>query len=161
MGDNYKNVAVCPYYEGPNGYSKVRQPREYYLLNYHDSTRTCIPDSWYGFNKTILYRKFFEELGGWDCKYEACPMSLADLAIRAQRFGANVQFTNIPIIDCDWCPVDSGDHSQIFNAQTQFDQPLYKESFKDGIDHLPIKIDLMNWKSAPAFWHRRYKNNES
>ena len=157
MGDNYKNVVVCPYFEGPNGYRKVYQPNEYYLINYHDASRAPVPNNWIGFNNTIIYRKFFEELGGWDCKYETCPMGLVDLAIRAQRNGANAALTNVPIIDFDWCPGDSGDHGPIFYGQTQHDEPLYKETYKNGMDCLPIKIDMMNWKNAPSVWERRFK----
>jgi len=159
MGNDYKNVLVCKYLEGINGGYKHYQPDAYYLLNYHDSTRIKnIPDNWLGMNNVIMYRKLFEELGGWNCEFEACPMGLADLAVRSNRYGANIQLNHEPIVDFDWFPYpgDCGDHGPIYFGQTEHDQPLYAEIYSKDLNDIPIKIDLMNWKKSPSVWKRRF-----
>ena len=155
MGDNYKNVVSVQYYEGLVGH-KIKQPREYYQLNYHDATKlSCIPNGWIGFNNGFIYRKYFEELGGWDCRYETAPMGLADLAIRIQRDKGNIVLEDIMLLDYDWFPGDTGDHKPIFDAQIQRDQPFYQQIYKNGYDNLPIKINIDNWKNSPKIWTRK------
>lgn len=155
MGGNLKDVVSVQYLEGPRG-QKIRQPREYYQLNYHAATRLhCIPDSWIGLNNGFLYTNYFKQLGGWDCRYETAPLGLADLAIRIQRDKGNIVLVDIILLDYDWFPGDTGDHKPIFDAQTQHDEPLYQEYYKDGLNNLPINIDLNNWQNADEIWNRR------
>lgn len=150
----YKNVLCVQYIEGQPGH-KIRQPNEYYLLNYHAATRlNCIPNHYIGLNNGFIYRKYFRELGGWDCRYETCPLGLADLAIRIQRDGGNMALSELLLLDYDWYPADSGDHKPIFDAQTQYDEPLYHKLY-DEEGYNKIKIPIENWKKSPAVWSRR------
>ena len=86
-----KNAVMAFYKEGKYGTDKDIQSLEYFKINGSDSTKIYdVPNDWLIFNTVILYREFFDQLGGWDCSFEACPMGLTDFAIRAQKEGAKV-----------------------------------------------------------------------
>lgn len=156
LGGKLKDVVSVQYLEGPKG-QKIRQPREYYQLNYHAATRLkCIPDQWIGLNNGFLYTEYFKLLGGWDCRYETAPMGLADLAIRIQRDKSNMMLADIMLLDYDWFPGDTGDHKPIFDAQTEHDEPLYQSIYEDGLDKLSIEIaNSFSWQNSPETWTRR------
>jgi hypothetical protein len=160
VGESFKNVIVGRYLEGPNGNFKTRQPPHYYYLNYHDATRTNIPDNFLGLNNGVLYRQFFEYMGGYNCiDYEVCPLMLADFAIRAQAEGANFVLIDEILADYDWKPGATGDHNFIFDAQTQHDEPRYKEIYNNGIynNKLEIVRNINSWKKSCPIWTRRWQ----
>ena len=163
MGPDIKNVVVAKYYEGQEG-TKDRttlQPDSYYLVNNADCTRSAhIPDDWWIFNAAYLYREFFEDLGGWDCKFEATAMAHTDFAIRAQFMGAKVKMSGLAHVAGDHMPGGTGDHMPIFMCQTQNDEPLIQSKYRDPnwTTNVNMKIDLNNWKNAPSVWTRRFKN---
>lgn len=153
MGGDYKNIVVCKYFEATD---RV-QPPEYYTLNYHDCSKsTYFPNNWLFCNSGLIYREYFEELGGIDCKYEVQAMALIDLAVRFNRDKANIKLIDTNLVRLDWSPGGTGDHQPIYEGQTFFDEPLYKETYKNGYKHLPIKIEISNWKQADAVWNRRW-----
>lgn len=158
MEDHYKNVIINKYTEGVDGTEKSLQDDNYYKVNGADSTRsTNIPDSYWIFNTGVMYRKFFEELGGWDCSFQACPMGLTDFAVRAQMEGAIVKMCQIQILDVGHMPGTSGDHAPIHYTQILCDQPLFQFKYSFPASEIKTKIDLMNWKDQEAVWTKRFK----
>lgn len=157
MTPNTKNVVINKYTEGVDGTNKVLQDDNYYKVNGADCTRSpCVPDDFWIFNTGVMYREFFETLGGWDCRFEACPMGLTDFAIRAQFAGAVVKMCQIQILDVGHMPGTSGDHAPIHYAQILHDQPLFHALYKYKSLEPIINIDQMNWRRAPAFWKKRH-----
>jgi hypothetical protein len=153
-----KNVVMAFYKEGVNGTSKDIQSLKYFEINGSDSTKLHdVPNDWLIFNTVILYREFFDQLGGWDCSFEACPMGLTDLAIRAQKEGANVSHIEDIILDCDHMPGTTGDHAPIHYGQIEHDEPFYKLKYSRGPEGVESCISIDNWKKAESVWSRRFK----
>lgn len=150
------NVVVAKYFEGQNGTQKPLQNDEYFMLK--GSTWTdipYIPKTWWLFNVGIMYREFFEELGGWDCSFEGTFYSHVDMAIRAQYLGADVKMSNTPMLDCDH---NQADHGPIENAQVHYDKPLYFLRYNTPSWTMnDMRLDMNNWKKEPAKWEKRFK----
>lgn len=150
------NVVVAKYFEGVNGTQKPLQNDDYFKL--HGSTWTAspfIPKTWWLFNVGVMYRSFFEELGGWDCEYEGTFYSHADMAVRAQFLGATVRMSSTPMLDCDH---SQPDHPPIESAQVTHDKPLYFQKYLSPTwSYGDLRLDINNWKKAPTKWTRRFK----
>lgn len=164
MGKDYKNVIISKYLEGQMGQQKTHQPDWYFKINGRQGFRPCtysqhISDDWWIFNTAIMYREFFEELGGLDSSFEHAAMADTDFAIRAQTAGANVQITQVLMYDCDH---GQADHKPIEIAQVQFDEPRLQAKYRDPNwkDKLQINIDINNWKDYPSVWERRFNLKE-
>ena len=160
LGESEKNVVTIKYYEGKDGSHKPIQPDIYFRINgCHVTASSYIPSSFWIFNHVIMYRSFFDELGGWDCEYQACPMGHTDFAIRAQSSGAKVAMSNAPCLDCGWMEGDSGDHRPIFLSQTMIDEPKYQNKYRNPSwkeNQSSIRID--NWKKSESIWSKRFIN---
>ncbi len=151
-----KNVVVAKYYEGKNGTEKPLQPDEYFKVNGSTWTRSqFIPDSYWLFNVAIMYRAFFEELGGWDADFEATALSHTDFAIRAQFENATVKMSDFPLLNCDH---GQSDHSPVEVAQNTNDFPKLKERYSvmNWVHNLK-HIGMNNWKKAPNVWGKRFQ----
>ena len=103
--------------------------------------------------------ELFNSLGGWDCEYEGTWASHADMAIRAQYLGANIQMAEVPLFVCDHMPGGTGDHMPIFICQHQHDEPLLQTKYNDPNWTINVepRLKLENWKKAPTVWERRFK----
>lgn len=157
QGSDIKNVIVCKYSETEGCKQPEKfHPDDYYKLTTAPVNKEHIPDHWLIFNSAIWHRKYFDTFGGWDCTFEVCPMAHTDLAVRAQKDGAIVRLSPYPLTICNHMPETSGDHAPVHYAQLLADEPLFREKYKGGIDHFPIRIDLMNWKKAETVWKRRF-----
>ena len=156
MGDDHKNVVVAKYYEGVNGTEKPLQPDSYFKIN--GSTWTSsqyVSDDYWIFNVAVMYRSFFEELGGWSTEYQACPYAYCDLAIRAQKESARVIMSDYPLLDCNH---QQKDHAPIEVAQIHEDYPIYQRKFRtEAYNTLQTKIDINNWKNYPPVWSKRFR----
>lgn len=154
MGKDIKNVVVAKYFEGQNGTTKPLQPDSYFTLGGSTWTKTkYIPGNWWLFNVAIMYREYFEQLGGWDCAFEGTFYSHCDLAIRAQQDGATVKMSDFPLLDCDH---NQADHGPIEHAQTLKDKPLYFSKY-GNYNHIQIVGAIDNWKEASQVWGTRFK----
>jgi len=151
MGEDVKNIVVAKYFEGQNGTTKPLHPDSYFTLGGSTWTKTkYIPGSWWLFNVAIMYREYFEKLGGWDCSFEGTFYSHCDLAIRAQHDGAIVKMSVHPLLDCDH---GQSDHQPIEHAQTLLDKPLYFSKY-DSYNNIQVHSLIDNWKESPAVWER-------
>jgi GT2 family glycosyltransferase len=158
MGGHYKDVVMIKYLEGKNGTIKGLPKDEYFYINNSGNSSPYLDNNWLIFNHVIMYRQFFDELGGWDCEFEACPMGHNDFAIRAQQIGANVKISQIPCLDCDHMEGGTGDHMPIYLVQTFKDQPKYQNRYRNpNWVNQQMRIDINNWKLAPSVWNIRFK----
>jgi glycosyltransferase involved in cell wall biosynthesis len=157
MGVDEKNVVVAKYFEG-EGYSGTdAHPDSYYKLCNAYPRSQYIPTDWWIFNIAIMYRSFFEKLGGFDCQFQSPCIGDADLGIRAQRAGAIVKMAPAPLMTCDHMPdPNKSDHGPIVAAQLQEDEPLYKNIYSCPLDNKPICIDVSNWKNSSTVWRKRF-----
>jgi hypothetical protein len=160
MPPDVKNVVINKYTEGIDGTEKSLQDDNYYKVNGADCTRSpFIPDDFWIFNTGLMYYTFFRELGGWDCKFEACPMGLTDLAVRAQFEGAKVKMCQTQILDVGHMPGTSGDHAPIHYAQILHDQPMFQAKWGNETSvnqHKHKSLSLSNWRQAPRVWNKRF-----
>ena len=150
---------VTQYTEG--GSDGLGDPsRGAYYINYHDPVRSSFyEDHFLIFNSVILETSVFHELGGFDCRFEACPMAFVDFGARAQLSGIKPALTST-IFECTHMPGTSGDHAPIHHAQIDHDQPLYGKIWSDPSCLERIKIDYDNWQEAPEVWTRRFNEGE-
>lgn len=157
MGDNEKNVVVAKYFEGQNYSGQDAHPDSYYKLCNAYPRSQFIPEDWWIFNIAIMWRSFYEKLGGFDCRFQSPCMGDADLAVRAQRDGAIVKMMERPLMTCDHQPDPNvGDHGPIVNAQLNEDNPLYIQKYSVPLDNHPICINVSNWKNSPIIWRKRF-----
>jgi len=153
MGDDYKNVVTAKYLEGPNGTQKTFQSDLYYKINGAPCTQSkFISNDWWIFNIAVMYRSFFEELGGLDSEFQHIAMGLSDLAIRAQASSAKVKMVDVILYDCDH---NQSDHTYIEHAQVNYDEPLFQLRYRNPQWPMNnMKLDINNWKNAPSVWAR-------
>jgi len=162
MEENKKNVLIYKYSEGEKTYTD-----EYFKINFHRGENgegiasDYIPDEYYILNNPIMYREFYEEMGGLSCSYECTAMAHVDFSIRAQYAGALVEILKgIPILACTQVDPSESSHSFVHNAQTTHDEPLYKNIYKksDWREKVQIKLDYANeWKKSSFLWARKYE----
>ena len=155
--NNEKAVIVTQYIEG--GSDGLGDPNVgMYCMNFHDPVRSpYYPNSFLIFNSVVMSTKFLKEWGGFDCRFEACPMAYVDFGARAQKDGAKV-FLAEAIYECTQFPGTSGDHAPIHHAQLDHDQPLYSSIWTNPSCQERLKIDFNNWKTAPDIWERRFSD---
>jgi len=156
--DEEKRCIVTQYVEG--GSDGLGDPnRGMYCMNHHDPVRSPFyPDHFLIFNSVVLPTEYFKHLGGFDCRFEACPMAFVDFGARAQLDGIKTTLIGV-IFECTQFPGTSGDHAPIHHAQLEHDQPFYATIWKSSNCLDRIIIDYDNWKQVPSIWNRRFKEN--
>jgi hypothetical protein len=158
--NNTKKIIVMNYIEsGPSHcFSGQPQPDWMFQLNVAYPKTAYIPDSWKIMNCFLMHKEYYDYLGGWDAAFEATPLGQADLAVRAQRDGCEIEILNEPMISCGHMAGTSGDHAPVHYGQTEHDEPLYKQIYSSPECVNRIKIDIENWKKSPPRWLRRFPN---
>lgn len=156
LGESIKNVVVSKYSESENYSAPTRyQDDDYYkLVNAYKTDPRFVNKDWWIYNTVFMHSEYFLEMGGFDCRFQACPYSHADLAIRCQSDGANTVMSEYPIIMCDH---NQSDHMPIEISQIYEDAPVFNSKYSQEIDKTKNKINLMNWKTAPSVWRHRFK----
>ena len=133
-----------------------------YYINTHAPVRSeFYPDDFLIFNSVVLPTQYFKDLGGFDCRFEVCPMAFVDFGARAQLDGIDVTLVGV-IFECTHFPGDMEDHGPVHFAQIEHDQPLYAKIW--GSPHIGrpnplerIVIDYDNWVDQPRIWTRRFR----
>ncbi len=149
-----EDVICIRYSEGEN-YSGTLPPDDYWLAWTHPDQRLPGIPKDYVCAPVGMYRtKFFQWLGGWDCRFEHLNMCCHDLAFRAQRKGGKVVLSPSLVLACDWNP-GRGDHIPVQNAYHANDAPLFANLYKTKQDDR-IQIPYLNWMNADPVWKRRF-----
>lgn len=150
----YESTPVTAKYIEGSGSDTLRD--EYYNMHYHPCTaQPYIGQDYKYLNVGLVSRQVLLDLGGWDCQFEACPMSHADLAVRLQNAGYRFLMLDQPLFVCSHTPGTSGDHGPIHYAQTQHDEPLFKKIYSDPSSKLRVGIQD-NHQDSPSVWTRRF-----
>lgn len=155
-GDSNKNAVVAKYSESSNySHPERYQNDDYYkLINAYQTNPQVVDKDWWIYNTVFLHSSYFLEMGGFDCRFQACPYSHADLAIRCQSDGCKTYMSDHPIIMCDH---GQDDHGPIEISQVYEDAPIFRDKYSRIIDPSKNRIDLMNWKNAPSIWKHRFQ----
>jgi len=153
---NDEDVVMGKYYEGESN-EIAMSDSQYYLLNYHPPTRSSfIPAEFYTLNVGLVPSMLLKDVGGWDCQFEVCPMSYADLAFRLQNQGIIFTIQDEVMFRCSHMPGTSGDHGPIHYAQILHDEPLYQSIYGTPDCKDRNKIDINNHLRVPSVWARRF-----
>lgn len=153
---NKKIAVLGKYFEGDNPDNhRFTSSDHYYYLSTHPATNAQhVNPKWKNMNGAFMKTSYFIELGGFDCQFEVPVMAQSDLAVRAQRDGAEIVLTDFIVYTCTHMPGITGDHGPIHYAQIDHDQPLYQEIHSTQTSR--VKIDFDNWKLSPELWMRRF-----
>ena len=161
MEENKKNIITYKFTENEKVYID-----EYYKINFHRGksgegiASDYISDDYYLLNHCVMYREYYEELGGLDCSYEGTAMALVDFSIRAQYDGAEVELlTGMPILICSQFSAGDPRHTDIEEAQHTRDEPLYEDIYKcpNWEEKKVVKLDYgSEWKKAPIAWTQKW-----
>jgi hypothetical protein len=154
-GKDYKTIVMGKYTEGTGDKSAMTNNHYYYLNNHDACNLPFVPKESLMLNVGIVSRQLLNELGGWDCQFEVCPMAYNDFAIRAKRYGAEIIIQDELMFKCSHLPGHDGDHGPIHDGQIWNDQPLFTLIYADKKAEQRIIIPLNNWKDSPSKWQRR------
>lgn len=155
-GDNYKNVVMAKYSESASySHPERYQDDNYYkLVNAYQTNPQFVNPEWLIYNSVFMHTSYILEMGGWDCSFQACPYSHADLAIRCQSDGAFTYLSPHAVAICDH---GQNDHKPIEISQVYEDAPLFHNRYNKIIDKSKNKIELTNWKNSQSVWSKRFK----
>lgn len=160
--EDYKTIILGKYREGEE-INSFMDTDSYYFLMTHDALKPImhnIPRDYKLLNTGLMSKKLLMEIGGFDCKYEACAMACVDLSIRLQNYGCPIIIQNEPFFYATHLPMHLGDHSPIHNAQTRHDEPRLLAIYMDERSKHRGVIDIDNWKEASDYWERRFGKKE-
>lgn len=151
------NLVMGKYQEGERKDSHMEND-DYYILNkHHGSMAAFIPDNCWMLNVGLIPTELIKEVGGWDSdKFQCCPCAYNDLSIRLQKYGVKYHIQNEMMFSCSHLPGLMGDHFAVHTAQTQHDEPMFKEIWNHPYWSNRIAISLDNWKSSPERWRERF-----
>jgi len=149
-------LVMGKYLEGQGNNGHMMEDDYYTLSRHRDSFSPWLPYHYLMLNVGIIPTSLIKSLGGWDCKFQACPMAYNDLAIRLQNYSCHFLVQDDIMFICSHSPLRTGDHGPIHDAQTDHDIPLFKSLYgrQECIDRIFIKLD--NWKESPERWERRF-----
>src|SRR3990167_6740121 len=150
-----KIVVVGKYNEGVE--NPAMADRNYYI-NTHDCCRSAyIGNDWLMLMVGVVGRELLCEVGGVDAsRFETLPMAFNDLSARLYRHGAQFVLQDEIMFRCTHLPGHMGDHGPVHDGQTLHDEPEFRKIYNDPEAVKRIRIDINNWKLAPARWARRF-----
>lgn len=154
-----KDVINMRYKEG-SGRNGSTLPLGYWTAYFHADLRLAGVDSEWNISlQPLMSTEYFKKLGGFDCNFEYSNHCHHDLMFRIQMNGGKIINSPIEACNADHFPGSSGDHEPIFIAQHQYDDSRFFEIYglKKPLDRVIINYD--NWKSRPAVWKIRFKEN--
>jgi len=156
--DGEKSLIMGKYYEGNNDGDMPMQGDDYYVLSKHDATKCIyVPKHYYMLNVGIVPTQLLKDVGGWDCRFEVCPMAYNDLAVRLQNYGVKFIIQQEMMFKCSHLPGHAGDHGPIHDGQIYHDQPLFRNIYDRPKGNGRTTIALNNWEDVPKKWWRRFK----
>lgn len=156
-----KDVVNLRYTEGMN-YSGNELPIDYWRAWHHPPLRiNTIPQNYRLALHHLIDRKYFIEVGGYDCKFEYQNFNLHDLIFRIQYLGGNVYDSPITVTNCDFYPKGIVDHKPIEEAYEQNDYPLFVNLYsrENALKLRTSEVLFNNYLTTQVIWNRRFKNN--
>ena len=146
-----KDVIVIRYAEGGNSPSP-----EYWSAHHHADLRLPGIPTHYKIAPVGMYdTDYFQEIGGWDCRYEHLNMCCHDLAFRVQNDGGKIHLSPDEVLSCTW-DVHCAEWQPVGAAYRENDAPLFAEIYNKP--HNPNKVVIFwgNWQDSPERWVRRF-----
>lgn len=155
--DLEKDGIIIQYSEGRD-MSGTQPDPSYWLAHTHEDQRVAgVPNNFNIAPVAMYHRKLFEQIGGWDCRFENLNISCHDLAYRVQKNGGKFSLSPDLVLCCDWSPgyLAEIEHVPVHDAHFENDIPLFNELYREPNDRM--KIDFNNWKLSPQVWTRRFR----
>ncbi|MHA2279432.1 MAG: hypothetical protein ACXAC5_00875 [Promethearchaeota archaeon] len=151
-----KDIIVLRYREGP-GFSGKEFPLKYWTCKAHSALNGLnIPNHYKHAMHPLLSIRYFQEIGGYDCRFEHMAFAGHDFSCRVQRDGSCLHLSLTEVMNADWLLGNSGDHAPIVDSHENHDYPLFRKIQLSPDHNQRIKIDYDNWKNQPAVWPRRW-----
>ena len=116
--DDYKTIVLGKYSEGSPDNPVTLDPA-YYKFAYHQPHQALMKrlgKDYYFVNTGLVHNKLMIEVGGFDCRYEACAMACCDISIRLQNNGAKIVVAPDPIFWNPYLPIHAGDHGPVHDG---------------------------------------------
>lgn len=156
--DTHRVEVIARYSEGKNHSGKM-MPDEYWSSWHHGSLRLeGVPTNSLIAPVGLLHRAYWEELGGFDTRFEQLNMCCIDLSLRIQNHGGNLILSPGLVMSYDWKPGEP-EHKIMMDAYNENDYPLFVSLWsKSNAER--IKIRYNNWEDSDAVWKRRFGNKE-
>lgn len=134
----------------------------YYYSDSHDSSNMVgIPYHSPILSCAIISRKLLFEVGGWNADlFESQAMGNILLSARLMWYGCKYIIQDFVVSTCGYMTQDTGDHGPLHYAQTDHDQPILNNLFKDNSQKNHIIIPMDNWKLTEPVWYRKKKENQ-
>lgn len=151
-------TVVCGKYNEGAPNSKMLEIEYYHVWNHEGTRCKYMPKDCLMLMVAIIPRSILMEVGGFDCKFEALPMSFVDLSIRLYNRKCKFIFQAEQMFSCGHMPGVSGDHKPINDAQIFKDEPMLKIIYSREESQKRINIDINNWKNTQERWLRRFGN---
>lgn len=153
--DREKDIICLQWFEATN---HAWQPRskDWYTSSYHGSLRLPgVHPEWKIPCNMMMSSRYYDFLGGIDCRFEHMNMNLHDLMFRAQRNKSIVHFS--PNIVLNQSIEHRDYHHPIEQAYREVDLPLFQQlySSKETVEHTPISL-VPNLSVTENIWRRRY-----
>lgn len=149
-------VVVGKYTEGNPNNDEMNKIDYYYPARHSATNVEYMPYDCLMLMEGILPKELMYEVGGWDTKFECCPMGFIDLSIRLYHKGIKFIFQNEILFKCSHMPGMDGDHAPVHLGQTLSDIPRFQLMYSQQKSESRINIELDNWKSSDAQWKRRF-----
>ena len=164
--DSEKYISNWIYTEG-DGYLKgddmrVSDPKTWYKTKHHgDLHLEGIEDYWVVMPLFTIKTSYYHELGVINCFFETINFNLHDLAFRAIRDGAEIQFSDGVVFRLGWQPIGENrtlESCPVLAAFVYNDRPYLNILYGKKND-IPIKINYNTWKKVERVWSRKWKQN--
>lgn len=153
---NTKHVINCRYREGINR-SGNPLPINFWRAGFHNNLNLPgIDPNLMICALPLMSRRYFIELGGFNCIFEYSNHCLHDFMFRLQRDGGKIINSEIEVANVDHMPGKTGDHGPIHDAQTLNDEPIFRDMYSDRNELGPIVIQYDNFREYEGVWGRRF-----
>ena len=150
---NDKSVLNCRYREGTN-FGQYEFPMAYWKAGTYPNVygQKYVNPNWNLSLQQILYKDFFFQMGGFDCRFEFSNHAHADFAFRVQNYYGLVSHSNCEIANLEHLSDYNIDHKPVQDAQEGPDTILFNEIWNNEQERFTISYDTL----TNNYWTRRF-----
>lgn len=157
-----RRMLVLKFQEGSIGDHIRNEKYHFFQAKFHaDLNVNGLPDNTPMALGFIIDKQTLIDIGGWDCiTFQDGNWGGHDLIGRLMNLGIEFSYMDKSSYHNLWSPGPAGmfgDHTPIWES-SNMDMPIFKSIWNQTNNRIKINID--NWKQAPAKWPLRYKNEQ-
>lgn len=119
-----------------------------------------IPQDSYMFLNNIINKRYFDYIGGYDCKtFETANWGGHSLLNRMYNDKAKICLWDKHVLVCDWWQEKSYDHEPVHEADHAKLETSNYQTFKKMYEqpNSLIRIPFDNWRNSEIVWSKRFK----